>query len=152
MLLNAGEQASVVLPDTLPLVAVISVGPPKAVQFAWPLMPPIEAAVALPEVHCTCVYRGPIGPLLPSAKPPVAVNVGVASGATVGLEGVTTMLVSTGEQVSVVLPDTLPLVAVIVASPPALVQVAWPLVGPIEATDSVSELHCTCGYKGPTGP
>ena len=62
MLLNAGEQVSVVLPDTMPLAAVISVGPPIAVQAAWPLMAPIEAAVALPEVHCTCVYRGPIGP------------------------------------------------------------------------------------------
>lgn len=62
MLLNAGEQVRVVLPDTLPLVAVISVGPPIAVQLAWPLVRPIEAAVALPELHCTGVYSGPMGP------------------------------------------------------------------------------------------
>ena len=62
------------------------------------------------------------------------------------------MLVSTGEQVSVVLPDTLPLVAVIVVSPPTIVQVAWPLFGSIEAVAIVFEFHCTCGYKGPMGP
>jgi hypothetical protein len=139
---------SVAVPTTLPNVALIDVDP-MATDVARPLEPPALLMVATPAVNefqFTDVVRFCV---VPSEYVPVAVNCWAVPRAMLGLAGVIAMDTSVAAvTVSVVDPDMLPSVAVIVVEPgvsdvarplepPALLMVATPAVNEFQVTDVV---------------
>jgi len=133
----AAVTVNVVLPETLPLVALIVVLPTLSAEARPP--PLIVAVVVLDDAHVTLAVRFCVEL---SEYVPVAVNCCVLPATTDGFAGVTAMDTSVAAvTVKLVFPDTLPLVALIVVDPiPA--PVATPALL-IVATVVVSELHVT---------
>ena len=112
---TAAVTVSVVVPLTLPEVAVIVVEPVASAE-ARPVMQ-IVATATFDEVQATVPVRFWV---VPSVNVPVAVNCCVRPLAMDGLPGVTAIDVTTAAvTVSVVVPLTLPEVAVIVDEPVA---------------------------------
>jgi hypothetical protein len=141
--------ASVAVPVMFPEVAVIVVEP-AATEVASPLEPAallIAATPAVDELQVTAVVRFCV---VPSENVPVAVNCRVVPNAMLGLVGVTVMDTSVAEvTVSVVEPDMLPDVAVMVVEP-ATIEVAspWePAALLMAATAAVDELQLTAAVK-----
>jgi hypothetical protein len=135
----APEQVSVVLPEMLPLVAEIVVLPEPATQVARPDVL-IVATPVLVEPQVTPLNGG----VEPSVSVPAAVNCCVSPLATDGLGGVTAIDCRVGAvQVSVVLPEMVPLVAEIVVLPVPATQVATPVVLLIVATAMVFDDQVT---------
>jgi hypothetical protein len=128
----------VVLPETVPEVAVMVVVP--AVRaVARPLLL-IPATVVLDELQVTCVV---ISRVVPSEKVAVAVNCWVIATDMTGLAGVKDMEDWPSEfTVRVVLPETVPEVAVMVTVPVAM-AVARPLLSTV-ATNGLCEFQVTC--------
>ena len=115
----------------LPLVAEIVLLPEAATQVAMPVVLLIVATAVLFEPQLTPLSGGEE----PSLSVPVAENCCVSPLATDGLGGVTAIDFRVGAvQVSVVLPEMLPLVAEIVVLPEPATQVATPVVLMIVAT------------------
>src|SRR5271166_4381095 len=123
----AAVTVNVVLPETLPLVALIVVLPALSAEARPP--PLIVAVVVLDDAHVTLAVRFCVEL---SEYVPVAVNCCVPPAATDGFTGVTAMDTSVAAvTVSVVLAEMAPLVAEIVVLPtfnadakPALLMVA----------------------------
>jgi hypothetical protein len=135
----APEQVSVVLPEMLPLVAEIVLLPEPATQVARPVVL-IVATPVLVEPQVTPLNGG----VEPSVSVPAAVNCCVSPLATDGLGGVTAIDCRVGAvQVSVVLPEMVPLVAEIVVLPVPATQVATPVVLLIVATAMVFDDQVT---------
>ncbi len=133
-----GVTVRVVLPETVPEVAVMVVVP-VARAVARPLLS-ITATIVLDELQLACVV---ISCVVPSEKVPVAVNCWVAPPSTLGSAGVIAMEDRVAEvTVRVVLPETVPEVAVIVVVP-AVTAVARPLLS-ITATIVLDELQLAC--------
>jgi hypothetical protein len=130
---------SVVLPETIPDVAVIVVEPSVA-AVARPLETATVAIVGSNELHVTEAVRFWF---VPSEKIPVAVNCLVVPRAMLGLVGVTWIEDSVAEvTVSVVVPDFVPTTAVIAVDPGAT-AVARPLETATVAIVGSNELHVT---------
>jgi hypothetical protein len=144
----AAVTVSVVDPDLPPNVAVIVVEP-AVTDVARPLEPDALLMVATPAVNefqVTDVVRFCV---VPSEYVPVAVNCRVVPSTMLGLVGVIAMDTSVAAvTVSVVDPDVLPNVAVIVVEPTvtdvarplepaALLMVATPAVSEFQVTDVV---------------
>ena len=119
----AARTVSVVEPTTLPSVAVIVVAPVASVE-ARPVVEIVAAAV-FDDAQMTEPVRFCV---VPSVKVPVAVNCWVSPLARLELAGVTAMEATTaGVTVSVVVPLTLPSVAMMVEEPVVSVE-ARPLL------------------------
>jgi len=120
-----------------PLVALIVVGPPGVKQVASPVLV-METAAAL------LVFQVTAGMVeLPNVLVPVAANCWVAPTGIVAAAGDTVMAVNTAAvQVRVVLPLTVPLVAVI-CELPVLRHCATPLAAPMVATVVLADDHVT---------
>ena len=135
-----------VLPDTDPEVAVI-VDVPTVTLVASPLEIIVSTDV-VPEVHVI-----PVGNTCDvlSEKCPVAINCTVVLGAILGFAGATEIDTSVAEDtVSVVLPDTAPVVAVMVEVP-----AATPVASPAEfivATEVVPDNQVACPVMSSTVP
>jgi len=128
----------VVLPEILPEVAVMVVVPP-VMAVARPLLFTV-ATEGWDELQVTC---GVISTLVPSEYVPVAANCWMTATGMLGFAGVTVMEDRVAEvTVRVVLPETLPVVAVMVAVPIATV-LARPLLFTV-ATEGLDELQVTC--------
>jgi hypothetical protein len=84
----AGVTVIVVLPDTDPEVAVISVLPPSVNALASPELPLMVAVAGVPEVQLTLLVKLAV---LVSEKVPVAVNCCVSPFGVLGVFGVTVM-------------------------------------------------------------
>src|SRR5512144_1193948 len=135
----------VVLPETVPEVAVIRVEP-AAADVARPLEPAVlltAATAGSAELQVTDAVRSC---LVLSEKIPVAVNCLVVPIAILGLAGVTSIDTSVADvTVRVVLPVTVPDVAVIRVEP-AATDVVWPLEPDVlltAATAGSDELQVT---------
>ena len=141
----AAVTVSVVEPDIAPEVAVI-VEVPIPMLLPNPCEPDVllmVATVAVEELHTTVLV---ISCVLLSVKVPVAVNCFCVPIAIEGVAGVTAIDTNPARvTVSVVVPDTDPEVAVIVAVPvPTLVAKPWlPEVLLIVATEEAEEVHVT---------
>ncbi len=128
----------VVLPETVPEVAVM-VTVPVAMAVTRPLLV-TAATVVLDELQVTCAV---ISWVVSSENVAVAVNCWVAATDMTGLAGVTAMEDRVAEvTVRVVLPETVPEVAVTVVVPAAR-AVARPLMLTV-ATNGLDELQVTC--------
>ena len=135
----------VVLPDTVPEVAVMVVVP-VAMAVARPLLLTVATDV-LDELQMTWAV---ISWVVPSENVPVAVNCWVAPPAMLGSVGVTATEDRVPEvTVRVVLPEIVPEVAVMVAVPAAM-PVARPLLLMI-ATDVSDEIQVTSIVISPPG-
>jgi hypothetical protein len=130
----------VVLPETVPEVAVIVAGLVLAVTaVARPLLLTVATDV-LDEVQTTCVV---ISRLTPSEYVPEAVNCWVTPAGMLGLAGVTDMEMRVAAvTVRVVFPEIVPRVAVILGIP-AAAAVAKPMLSTV-AADVLDELQITC--------
>jgi hypothetical protein len=130
----------VVLPETVPEVAVIVAGLVLAVTaVARPLLLTVATDV-LDEVQTTCVV---ISRLTPSEYVPEAVNCWVTPAGMLGLAGVTDMEMRVAAvTVRVVFPEIVPRVAVILGIP-AAAAVAKPMLSTV-ATDVRDELQMVC--------
>ena len=128
----------VVFTKIVPEVTVMVVVP--AVRaVARPLLLTVATAV-LDELQVTEIFTSWV---VPSEKVPVAVNCWVAPPGTLGLAGVTAMEDRVAEvTVRVVLPATVPEVAVMVVVP-AEAAVARPVLLTV-ATDGLDEVQVTC--------
>jgi hypothetical protein len=127
-----------VLPEIVPEVAVMVVLPAFR-TVARPLLLTTATEVS-DELQVTCVV---ISRVVPSERMAVAVNCWVAPLNRLGLAGVIAMEDSVAEATErVVLPETVPEVAVMVAVPTEL-AVARPLPSTV-ATDGLCEVQVTC--------
>jgi hypothetical protein len=129
----------VVLPETVPEVAVMVAVPAAMAVVAKPLLLTV-ATNGLDELQVTCVV---ISWVVPSEKVPVAVSCWVVPPGTLGLAGVIAMEDRVAEvTVRVALPETVPEVAVMVVVP-AVRAAARPLLL-TTATVVLEELQVTC--------
>jgi len=136
----------VVLPETVPEVAVMVVAVPIAMAVAKPLLLTV-ATYGLDELQVTCVV---ISWVVPSEKVPVAVSCWVVPPGTLGLAGVIAMEDRVAEvTVRVVLSETAPEVAVMVVVP-TVRAVARPLLL-TTATEVSDELQVTNLVMSPPG-
>src|SRR5271166_5891740 len=137
----AAVTVNVVLPETLPLVALIVVLPALSAEARPP--PLIVAVVVLDDAHVTLAVRFCIEL---SLYVPVAVNCCVPPAATDGFTGVTAMDTSVAAvTVNVVLPETLPLVALIVVLPNFNAAARPPLL--IVAVVVLDDAHVTLAVR-----
>ena len=131
----------IVVPETVPEVAVM-VGAPAAKAVARPVLLTVATDV-FEEFQVTCVV---ISRLVPSENVPVAVNCWVTPSGTLGIlgvTGITTIEIKVPEfTVRIVLPETVPKVAVMVAVPPET-AVASPLLLTV-ATSVFDEFQVAC--------
>jgi hypothetical protein len=139
----------VVLPETVPEVAVMVVAVPIAMAVAKPLLSTV-AANGLEELQVTCIV---ISWVVPSEKVPVAVSCWVVPPGTLGLAGVIAMEDRVAEvTVRVVLLETAPEVAVMVVVP-AVKAVARPslLTTATEVSDELQVTNLVISPPGATG-
>lgn len=138
----AVETRRVVVPDVVPNVAVIVVGPAATARAR----PPLAAILALDvseEFQVTCAVKSW---LVLSENVPVAVNCCVVPAAILWLMGVTVIELSVAlETGRVVVPETGPCVAVMVVVPAAK-AVALPSESMV-VIDGSDELQVTCFVK-----
>ena len=131
----------IVLPETVPDVAVM-VAAPAATAVARPVLLTVATDV-FEKFQVTCVV---ISRLVPSEYVPVAVNCWVTPSGilgTLGVAGITTIEIKVPEfTVRIVLPETVPKVAVMVAVPPET-AVARPLLLTV-ATSVFDEFQVAC--------
>jgi hypothetical protein len=135
---GTGITVRFVLPEILPVVAVMVVEPAET-AVARPVVLTV-ATDGFNVLQLTCVV---ISKLVVSEYVPVAVNCWVVPTSMLGLAGVTAMEDRVAEfTVRVVLPETLPVVAVMVVVPTET-PMARPVLS-IVATDGFDELQVTC--------
>src|SRR5271165_6488107 len=137
----AAVTVNVVLPETLPLVALIVVLPTLSAEARPP--PLIVAVVVLDDAHVTLAVRFCVEL---SEYVPVAVNCCVLPATTDGFAWVTAMDTSVAAvTVNVVLPETLPLVALIVVLPNFNAAARPPLL--IVAVVVLDDAHVTLAVR-----
>jgi hypothetical protein len=133
---------SIVLPDTLPSVAVI-VAVPAASALATPMLPAALLSVAtdvFDELHVTAAVTSWVEL---SEYFPVAVKATVTPAGALGAVGVTSIVTSVaGVTVTLAEPDTAPTVAMTVAEPGATPVASAPAV--IVSVPCADELHVAC--------
>jgi spore maturation protein SpmB len=131
----------IVVPETVPEVAVM-VAAPAAKAVARPVLLTVATDV-FEEFQVTCVV---ISRLVPSENVPVAVNCWVTPSGTLGIlgvTGITTIEIKVPEfTVRIVLTETVPKVAVMIAVPPET-AVAKPLLLTV-ATSVFDEFQVAC--------
>jgi len=128
-----------VLPEVLPAAAVMVVLPTLRSDVARPVLSIVATDVS-DELQVTCVV---MSWLVPSAYVPVAVNCKEYSKGMIGSLGVTDIKTrGTAATMRFVLPETLPVVAIMVVEP-AETAVASPVVLTV-AIDGFNVLQVTC--------
>jgi hypothetical protein len=142
---TAAVTVTAVVPDTPPRVAVI-VALPAAVPVTRPWLPGASLTVASDGAEESQVTNAVRFWVVPSEKSPVAMSCSLVPVAIEELGGVIVIAVSTADvTVTVVVPDTPPNVALIVALP-AAVPVTTPRPGAVlltAATDGAEETQVT---------